>query len=139
MTEMKKILIVEDDRDMQLIYRYMLRGAEGKYAVEIVGSAREALDLLRGREYDLIISDIVMEVTSGEAFIGAIRGDRRNRELPVLVVTVLKPELLGRLKEMRGVYFLQKPIGEEQLFSKMENILGLNYPSRVGGMNNSDL
>ena len=42
---------------------------------------------------------------------------------PILVVSVLSPDMLMKLKKMPDVHFLQKPITNEKLFKKISDIL----------------
>ena len=121
---MKSILILEDDRDMQMIYRFMLRGAEALFDIEVAETPARAMELLEKRAFDLIITDIVTGAGDGESFVEAVRKELGERTPPVLVVTVLKREELDGLKGMRGIHFLQKPISGECLGGKIRAILG---------------
>src|SRR3712207_3492728 len=56
------ILIVEDERQIRLLLRSLLRE---QYECAEAGSAEEALDLLGRREFDLVLSDITMEGLNG--------------------------------------------------------------------------
>lgn len=119
---MKRILIVEDDPDMQAIYKFMFNNETHKYAIQITGDAARALRAIRQKHFDLIISDIIMRDMSDRSFPAQVRQEERNNA-PVLVVSVLNPDMLGQLKKMHRVYFLQKPITREKLLKKINSIL----------------
>jgi CheY-like chemotaxis protein len=119
--EMNQILVVEDDQDMQIIYRFMFKDEAHRFAIQIVADAGEALRIINQKPFDLVISDIIMR-TQGECFIERLRTEEKNH-MPVLVVSVLNPDMLARLKKMHGVYFLQKPITKEKLLKKINSIL----------------
>ncbi|MCX6339505.1 MAG: response regulator [Candidatus Aureabacteria bacterium] len=119
---MKRILIVEDDPDMQAIYKFMFKDEAHKYAIQITGNTARALKSIRQRRFDLIISDIIMRDMSGESFPVQVRQEGKNN-VPVLVVSVLNPDMLGQLKNMHRVYFLQKPITREKLLNKIGRIV----------------
>lgn len=119
---MTRILIVEDDRDMRTVYGFMFKDETGKCAVRIVDSAEKALGEIGRARFDLVISDIIMRTMCGECFIERMRKVSKNHA-PVLVVSVLSPDMLTKLKKMTGVHFLQKPITKEKLLKKINGIL----------------
>jgi CheY-like chemotaxis protein len=119
---MKRILIVDDDADMQAIYKFMFKDEAQKYALQITGDTTRALKSVGQQRFDLIISDIIMADMSGGSFLSRARQEGRNG-VPILVVSVLNPDMLSKLKKMRSVYFLQKPITREQLLNKIDRIL----------------
>jgi adenylate cyclase len=120
---LKRILIVEDDRDMQEYYEYIFRNERKRYIVDLVGDPVSAMGQLKERKYDLFIVDIIMERMPGDVFIANIKKDRRTKEIPVLVVSVLEPDMLEELVKKKRVYFLPKPITKKQLLSKMRELL----------------
>ena len=81
-----------------------------------------AIERLEAKKYDLIILDIIMEPISGDTFFNRIRLDKGIRT-PVLVVTVLHRNELEGFDGLNNVSFLQKPVTEEQLFKKIENVI----------------
>ena len=119
----KRILIVEDDRDMQEYYEYIFRNERKRYVVDVVGDPVSAMGQLKEKTYDLFIVDIIMERMPGDVFIANIKKDRRTKEIPVLVVSVLEPDMLEELTKKKRVYFLPKPITKRQLLSKMRELL----------------
>lgn len=78
------ILIVEDDDDVREIYRSFL---EPRFIVLDAPDGRAALEILRARPVDLVISDVHMPVMNGVELIRAIRADAALAELPVIVQT----------------------------------------------------
>jgi CheY-like chemotaxis protein len=119
----KRILIVEDDRDMQEYYEYIFRNERKRYVVDVVGDPVSATEQLKKRTYDLFIVDIIMERMPGDVFIANIKKDRKTKEIPVLVVSVLEPDTLEELSKKKRVYFLPKPITKRQLLSKIRELL----------------
>jgi len=121
---MKKILIVEDERGMQDIYRDMFSDDDRDFSLEIVADGQEGLKALQKNAYDLVILDVIMEPVTGDSFFVHMRSDENIRTIPVLVVSVISPELLERMKRLNHVHFLQKPITKEGLFMTINRILG---------------
>jgi DNA-binding response OmpR family regulator len=79
----KKILLVEDEESLRLLYEEELK-AEG-YEVITAGNGKEALRQLEGIKPDLIILDIVMPVMDGMETLGRIMGKKRN--IPIIIHT----------------------------------------------------
>lgn len=79
----KKILLVEDEESLRLLYEEELR-AEG-YEVVTAGNGKEALRQLEGIKPDLILLDIVMPVMDGMETLGRIMGKKRS--IPIIIHT----------------------------------------------------
>jgi len=79
----KKILVVEDEESLRLLYEEELK-AEG-YEVLTAGNGREAIELLETGKPDLIILDIVMPVMDGMEALGRIVG--KERKIPIILNT----------------------------------------------------
>jgi len=122
--EKKRVLVVEDDRDMRMLYRYMFQDMGMRYPVRIVGDTQSALRLLKTTRFDVIISDVIMERIVGEPFIRRVRSETKHATIPVLIVTVLGSHMLSQLKKMERIYFLEKPITKEFLLQTLDRITG---------------
>lgn len=60
---------------------------EDRYEVEFVTNGKEALQLINSKEWDLIISDVMMPTMSGYELTRSIRKEYSVSELPVLLLT----------------------------------------------------
>lgn len=80
---MLKILIAEDDRELRQLFSHVL--IKNGYTVKGVSNGQEALDAMDNDYYDLIISDIMMPVMDGYAFVRLLRETGNNT--PVLMIT----------------------------------------------------
>jgi len=67
------VLLVDDDEAHARAVAEAL-GSAG-YACEVVGSGREALERLEAREFDLVLTDLVMDEVDGMAVLEAARQD----------------------------------------------------------------
>jgi len=79
----KKILLVEDEEGLRILYEEELK-AEG-YEVILAQNGKEALRQLEKIRPDLIILDIVMPVMDGMEALGQIMG--RERKIPIVLHT----------------------------------------------------
>ena len=99
------ILVVDDNPEIREIIQVLL-GGEG-YLVETAGNGVKALEMLKNREYDLIILDIMMPGISG---IKTCEEIRKISHVPVLFLTAKSQEydkLLGLMAG--GDDYLVKP------------------------------
>jgi DNA-binding response OmpR family regulator len=80
---MKRILIVEDEEALCLLYKEEL-SAEG-YEVTTARDAEQALEILRRERFDLIVTDIRMPGRDGVELITEIMGLRK--EVPIIINT----------------------------------------------------
>ena len=103
------ILIVDDNRVNSLL---LSRGLEQQgHTVVFAKHGREALDLLRGRHFDLMLLDVLMPELDGYQVLAELKLDPHLRDLPVLMTSSLD-ELDSVVKciEMGAEDYLNKPI-----------------------------
>jgi CheY-like chemotaxis protein len=109
-----RILLVEDDEDLQEIYVSMLE--DGDYQIVQAYDGIDALERLEEAGADLIVLDIILDEMMGDDFYAKIRQDARFAEIPVVVVSALPVE---RCQQMLAsdptAAFLRKPFGRRQL------------------------
>lgn len=114
-----RILLVEDDKDLQEIYASMLED-DGYQIVEAYDGV-EALERLEEGRVDLIVLDIILDEMMGDDFYRRMRQDVRFVEIPVVVVSALQEERCQRMLGMDAtVGFLRKPFVRRQLQEAIE-------------------
>lgn len=113
---MEKILVVEDDRDINDLVVEILK----KNGYEAFGAlnAREANLFLRIHDFDLILLDLMMPEISGEEFLESLR---RDKKLPVIVLSakISKESKINVLK-MGADAFIEKPFDKDELIAIVE-------------------
>ncbi len=120
-----KILIVEDNQHMCSLLRGLLNSVGIREIVEANNGA-SALDALREKKCDLILSDLSMAPMNGLEFSRKVRtGDHSpNPFVPIIMITGHTER--HRVEEARdaGVTeFLAKPITAHSLFSRIAEIV----------------
>ena len=80
---MLKILIVEDDRELQQLFTHVL--TRNGYSVTGASNGQEGLDAMDQSYYDLIISDVMMPVMDGFQMVRQLR--EAGNSTPVLMIT----------------------------------------------------
>ena len=84
---MKRILVVEDEKDIQNIIKAFLENAE--YKVETADDGFEAINLIQKNNYDLILLDIMLPKIDGFTVCEMIR---KNSNIPIIILTALTDE-----------------------------------------------
>ena len=80
---MARILVVDDERDIRLLYSAEL--TEEGYQVETAGTGAEAAELLKQHHFDLVVLDIQMKGESGLQLLQKIVKEKES--LPVILST----------------------------------------------------
>jgi two-component system alkaline phosphatase synthesis response regulator PhoP len=118
MSNVKKILIADDEPDILEIIKFNLQG-EG-YEVFTAKNGDEAIDLAKKHQPDLIILDIMMPGKNGIEVCNILRSQPSFKDTLIIFLTALSDE--GT--EVRGLEtgaddYLAKPIGTKVLISKV--------------------
>ena len=117
---MFKILVVEDDRDLNRTVCAFLNHS----GYEAVGclNANDAYDAMYGTMFDLIVSDIMMPGIDGFEFARTVRS--LNQEIPILFMTA-RDDIASKQRGFRiGVDdYMVKPIDLDELFLRIDALL----------------
>jgi len=112
-----KILIVDDEPDLELLIRQKFRRQvrEGEFEFSFAGNGQEALDKLdQDKEIDLVLSDINMPVMDGLTLLARLEGIERL--LKAVIVSAYGDMQNIRTAMNRGAFdFVTKPIDFQDL------------------------
>lgn len=119
-----KILSVDDFSTMRRIVKNLLKQL-GYYNVDEAENGEAALEMIRDKKYDLIISDWNMPVKTGIQLLRDVRGDPALKAIPFLMVTAEaeKDNVLEAMEAGVNNYIL-KPFTAKVLEDKLRSIFG---------------
>ena len=117
-----EILVVEDSFTQALLIQTVLEEAD--YRVGLAKNGLEALNYLRSRKPDLVVSDIIMPEMDGYEMCRIIKEDDTLKHIPVMLLTSLSdPEDVIRGLECGADNFITKPYTEAFLLTRIKSIL----------------
>jgi two-component system chemotaxis sensor kinase CheA len=83
----RNVLIVEDSLTTRELMKNIVRSAG--YSVEVASDGIEALNVVAGKDLDLIITDIEMPRMNGFEMTQRLKKDPATKDIPVIMVTAL--------------------------------------------------
>jgi two-component system, chemotaxis family, chemotaxis protein CheY len=118
------VLIVDDYKTMIRIIRNLLKQL-GFGNVDEAGDGTAALNMMRQKNYGLIISDWNMEPMTGYELLREVRADDRLSRTPFIMVTAeSKTENVIAAKKAGVNNYIVKPFNAATLKSKIDAIFG---------------
>ncbi len=120
---MQRILVVEDDSDLQYLYDMFL--VRQGYDVTSARSATQALLHLTNSSFDLIILDMNMPDTPGIRVLEFTQNDSRLKQIPVLVISA-NDQYRRAVQDLGARDFFTKPVPMQRLASVVNEMLHTN-------------
>lgn len=121
----KKILIVDDSKDMREIAKKMLKSLN--YEIFEALNGKEAIVQTLFLQPDLVIMDIMMPEMDGIEATLRIKNDPKTKNIPVIMLTALSDsEAVLRSYDYGADYYLNKPFNKERLLKAIDFIKKLS-------------
>lgn len=119
---LKKILYVEDQKDIQIIAEYALAAISG-YTVKTSNSGIEALAEIEAFEPDLLLLDVMMPGLDGPSTLQEIRKLDAYKNTPAIFMTAkILPNELADLMSQGAIAVIPKPFDPVTLGSEIQVI-----------------
>jgi two-component system phosphate regulon response regulator PhoB len=117
----KKILVVEDDRDISELITYNLE-REG-YDIACLYDGSQALDFVRKRKPEMIILDLMLPEIDGIEICRQLKSDATTKHIPIVMLTAKSEEadvVLGL--QMGADDYIPKPFSPKVLVARIKAI-----------------
>ncbi len=123
----KKILVIDDNKDNQLIFKALISEAFPMIQFVSSSSGAEGLALCRLELPDVILLDILMPVMDGYEVCRILKSDQLFKNIPVVMITAEKDDKECKIKalECGADAFLTKPVDESELKAQICAMLRL--------------
>jgi len=118
----KKILVVEDERDINELVSYNLR-RQG-FIAESAFNGADALKKLKKGKYDLLLLDLMLPEMDGMELCRVIRTDKAFSPIPIIMLTARSEEIdkvLGL--ELGADDYVTKPFSTRELMARVKAVL----------------
>lgn len=120
----KKILLVEDDPNLLLLYKtkFEITG----FVVETAQNGEEGIEKMKSGKPDLVFMDIMMPVLTGSNALIQIKQDPTIKTIPVVMLTNLSGEAEGESCLLKGAvaYLVKSNVTPKEVVGKAQEILG---------------
>ena len=123
MTEKKRILVVDDQREILDVTSLVLQSAG--YSTETASSGDEALDRVTSEPFDLVLLDINMPGMDGWETLRLLRADDQLEQLVVIMFSI-KGEVSDKVHSLQegASGFISKPYEVDDLVHRIDRALG---------------
>ncbi len=121
----KKILVVDDDRQVSLALSIRLKAAD--YDVDVAGDGESGLQKLAASVPDVVLLDMRMPGIDGLEVMRQMKQDPRLADIPVIFVSANAQETAKRAAlSAGGKFFLEKPFESRALLEAIQRVLEEN-------------
>jgi two-component system response regulator VicR len=134
MTERKKILVIEDEKDIADLVKLVLETES--FEVESVLDPAIAIDKIKSYRPDAILLDLLMPKIDGWTIFKTIRQDHSLDNIPIAILTAKSQQVdqLVGLHIMNADAYITKPFGKQELIDKTYELIGKRkQPPDSGG------
>lgn len=122
------ILAVDDEESLTFFVKLNLQNEKRyDFKVTTANSGEDGLKLAKSLRPDLILLDIMMPDISGTEVAEKLQLDARTKNIPIIFMTAIvqKDEVSDEGGVIGGREFIAKPVGKEELVSRIETTLNL--------------
>jgi CheY-like chemotaxis protein len=122
MKTLSRIMMVEDEADIQIVARVALE-AVGGFSVEMCSSGIEALERIRTISPDLVLMDVMMPGLDGPSTLKKLRSQPDTAAYPVIFMTAkVQAHEVSQYKEIGALGVISKPFDPMALASTVKAI-----------------
>jgi DNA-binding response OmpR family regulator len=107
-TSSPRVLVVEDDESLCVLLEAALK--RESLSVQCTNSAESAIDLLRERDFDVVVLDLMLAGSSGHYVLGAIRQLEAKKRPRVLVITGASSDAVKTIDRNIAKSIMFKPL-----------------------------
>ena len=128
---MVRILIVDDEEDIRRIATKIL--VSDGHEVDTAEDGAIALEMIKRKQYELILLDIMMPNVTGLEVSRKLKRDHHTKDIPVIIFSALGTGthmMLGKEDQADG--YLQKPFTTSSLREKVDQVLRAKRSHAIG-------
>lgn len=121
MSEVKKVLLAEDNSVLSLLLKFKLE-KEG-YQLFIAVNGKEAIEIIEAHSPDIILTDIMMPFVSGLEVISHVR-NKLEIQTPIIVFSSAgQEEMVIKAFNLGATDFMSKPFSPNELSIRIKRLM----------------
>lgn len=118
----KRVVVVDDDQEIQEIVTFVLR--RNGFEVAVASNGRQLQDVLVKAAPDLIILDVMMPGLDGYQIFASLRENVATRHIPVIIMTAHAENIYERISmDLGAAEHITKPFHPLELVEKVQRLL----------------
>ena len=119
---LKRVIVVDDDKEIQEIVTFVLN--RNGFEVAVASNGQQLQRLLATQVPDLIILDVMMPGQNGYEIFSALRSDLRTQQVPVIIMTAHAENIYERISvDLGAAVHITKPFHPLDLVEKIRTLL----------------
>lgn len=116
-----RVLVVEDNNDLNDFIVSVLRPY---YRIDCAFNGKEGLEKARALHPDLVLTDLMMPVMSGDEMALELRRQPGTQEIPILILSAKADEKMRlQLLQVGIQHYLNKPFSTEELLARASSMI----------------
>jgi len=121
----KRIMLIDDDPDDQLLFKDAVQMIHPDLSCELASSCKEAIRQLETTPPpELIFMDLNMPVMSGFECLVYLKKENRYKDIPVVIFTTSQNvNDISRTKQLGAKWYMTKPDDFKVLCKKLDRVL----------------
>ncbi len=124
---MKKILIVDDDKNFIDTLKDNFKMKEVDADVRVADTAKKAIEILKKEIPSIIILDVQLPDMNGMEVLKIIKASKRLKHVPVILISAKYTEPSDRAEAMfkGAATFFSKPVNVDDIWDEIEYLLNI--------------
>lgn len=119
----EKILIAEDEKDIQKVIKITLK-FKGGFDVKFANNGFEVLEMVKAEKPDLIILDVMMPGMDGYETCRNLKSNAGTADIPVVFLTAKAQEKeIEEGLRLGAIDYIRKPFEPDEFNGKVQSIL----------------
>jgi CheY-like chemotaxis protein len=118
---MEKVLIVDDDAQLLTIIKETLKRYRNKFSISTARDGLEAIRLLQGQSFSLVVTDLQMPQINGLVLLAYIA--KNYSDIPCIIMTGHGTPTVKGLLEKEASHYLEKPFKMAELAQVILSVL----------------
>lgn len=127
--EHKAVLICEDNKTTASCIQSMFKNLN--YNVDIASCACDAIELLKNNTYDLMTLDLILPDKDGLVLLNELGQNEKTKDLPVLIISVAKPDLEFVKTNYQVIDWLEKSFNMKDLEKTLYRVMNKKQQNKV--------